>query len=69
MGIGSKIEWTENTWNSVSLAGGVDFVYLERKDNYVFDGEGPSVTPRRTAETFEYDQRRHQQSPILQNIS
>ncbi len=44
---------TENVWSSSTLSSGAEFVYLERKDNFIFDGDGDG---RRTAESFTYDE-------------
>ena len=43
-----------NTWNVQSnIYPGVDFVYLERKDNFIYDGD---ATGKRTAEKYHYDE-------------
>lgn len=44
---------TVNTWDSQVLPNGARFVFLKRKDNFVFDG---NTTGRRTAEEFFYEE-------------
>ncbi len=44
---------TENEWDYQQIAPGVNFVYLKRTDNYVFDGDS---TGHRTAQQFFYDE-------------
>lgn len=42
---------TANTWNTQTIASGINFVFLKRKDNYVYDGDSVG---RRTAEEYTY---------------
>ncbi|MCA9409379.1 MAG: hypothetical protein KC733_11870, partial [Candidatus Omnitrophica bacterium] len=50
-----------NTWDSDPISSGIDFVFLKRKDNYVYDGQ---TTPKQTAEEFFYDE-----TPQLGNLT
>jgi len=50
---GNVFALTGNTWASQQIIPGVNFVFLQRSDNYVFDGD---VTGRRSAQLFFYDE-------------
>jgi len=44
---------TVNTWDSEEVEDGVNFAFLERRDNFVYDGDSEG---RRTAEEFFYEE-------------
>ena len=44
---------TVYTWAAQTIVSGVNFVYLKRKDNYVYDGDS---TGKRTAEEFYFEE-------------
>ena len=58
---GSLYSKTVNTWTKQEIAAGSDFIYLQRKDNFVYDG---NATGRRTAEEFSFEE-----TPQLGNLT
>ncbi|MCK4882312.1 MAG: RHS repeat protein, partial [Candidatus Omnitrophica bacterium] len=50
---GNLLSKTVNTWGFQEITPGRNFVFLKRKDNFVFDGDGSG---RRTAEEFFYEE-------------
>ncbi|MFA5060642.1 MAG: LamG-like jellyroll fold domain-containing protein [Candidatus Omnitrophota bacterium] len=52
---------TVNTWQSQEIISGVSFIYPQRKDNFIYDG---NETGRRTAEEYFYEE-----SPQLGNLT
>jgi YD repeat-containing protein len=50
---GNLFTEVQNTWSSQEIAAGVNFVYLHRRDNLVYDGD---ASGRRTSEEYLYEE-------------
>ncbi len=58
---GSLYSKTVNTWANQEIIPGSNFIYLQRKDNFIYDGD---ATGRRTAEEFSFEE-----TPQLGNLT